>query len=120
MGMEHKKIAGERIRAARKAAGYKSRKELADQISGLTPSTLGNYEQGLRYPPPRILIELARLLGEPASYLGALDDDPGRINLDRKYARMDQRGKDTLHRVAESQPVPYGSDDQSDHEEESA
>lgn len=108
--MDYRKLAGERIQAARKAAGFTSRESLAEEIPGLTFSALGNYEQGLRYPPPNILVALARILGEPASYLGALDDDESRTSLDRKYMRLDQRGRDTLHRIAQSESTYGGRD----------
>ena len=104
-GMDTKKIAGQRIAAARKAIRL-TQAELAAQVPGLTPSRLSNYEQGTRYPDPDILIKLAQILHEPASFLGALDDDPRLQALSRLYTKLDQRGKDTLHSVAESQSTP--------------
>tara|TARA_R110002096_G_scaffold326071_1_gene519950 strand:+ start:75 stop:419 length:345 start_codon:yes stop_codon:yes gene_type:complete len=104
--MNIKEISGKRIAEARDKLGLTQR-ELAELVPGLSPSRLGNYEQGGRYAPPEILLGLAKVLNEPASYLAALDSDPGLIALERKYVKMDQRGKDTLHRVAESQPAPF-------------
>ena len=104
--MDYKKTAGKRIAEARQAKGL-SQTELAAQIPGLSGSRLGNYEQGTRYPSPDILMLLSKILEEPASYLAALDDNPSLTTLNRKYVRMDKRGQDTLHRVAESQPATY-------------
>ncbi|WP_339638919.1 helix-turn-helix transcriptional regulator [uncultured Haliea sp.] len=106
--MDYKKLAGKRIKAAREAIGL-TQVAVAGHVPGLTPSRLGNFEQGTRYPPPDILVALSKILKEPASYLGGLDDDPSLEALARKYVRMDSRGKDTLHRVAESQPPAYGA-----------
>jgi transcriptional regulator with XRE-family HTH domain len=103
--MDIKQIAGQRIAAARKALNLKQA-ELAALVPELSPSRLGNYEQGTRYPDPEILIKLAQILGEPASYLGGLDDDQGLQTLARMYTRLDKRGRDTLHSVAESQSTP--------------
>ena len=111
--MDYKKIAGKRIAEARLAKGL-SQSELAAQVPGLSQSRLGNYEQGTRYPSPDILMCLSKILEEPASYLAALDDNPALAALNRKYVRMDKRGQDTLHRVAESQPPTYGADDENE------
>lgn len=116
---DHKKIAGLRIKAARKAMGLSGAK-LASLVPGLTPSALGNYEQGTRYPSPSILTGLAKALKEPASYLGALDDDQGLVTLSRTYVRLDERGKTTIHRVAESQPSEYSSGPQNEVDKEQA
>jgi len=104
--MDYKKIAGDRIRQAREAKGL-SRPQLAAMIKGLQPSTLGNYELGLRYPSPQNLAELSKILGEPACYLSAIETDPNLIELLRTYYKLDSRGKRTLYRVAESESSSY-------------
>lgn len=103
--MDYKQISGDRIRRARQAKGY-SRPELAAMIQGLAPSTLGNWENGIRYPNEMdVFTQLSAILDEPASYLAAIDLDPELETLVRTYYKMDKRGKDTLLRVAETQPI---------------
>lgn len=117
--MDYKKIAGMRIAQARRAKGM-TQEQLADRLPGVSASRIGNYEQGTRYPDPPTFRALSRVLEEPAGWLSAVEDDESLLNLSRKYVRMDQRGKDTLHRVAESQPTPYSGSDQDQEQEESA
>lgn len=108
--MDYKKVAGERIRHARESRNL-SRPELAAMIKGLGVSTLSNYELGLRYPSPAYLAALSEVLDEPAGYLAGIENDPRASTLLRMYKKMDSRGKETLHRVAESQSAPYDADE---------
>jgi len=107
--MDYKKVAGERIRKARENRNL-SRPELAAMIKGLGVSTLSNYELGLRYPSPANLAALSEILDEPAGYLAGIENDPRASTLLRMYKKMDNRGRETLHRVAESQSVSYADE----------
>lgn len=67
---------GRRIRTAREAKGL-TLKGLAALTNSLSPSRIGNYEQGSRTPGPHEAIELAHALGNVrASYLMCLDEAP--------------------------------------------
>jgi transcriptional regulator with XRE-family HTH domain len=113
-GMDFKKLAGERIRRAREAKNL-SRPELAAKIKGLGISTLSNYELGLRYPQPKYLVALAQILEEPASYLAGIESDPKAEAVQRLYRKLDDRGKSTLYRVAESESAGYADGNMSNH-----
>lgn len=105
MRMDYKKISGSRIRAARETLGI-DRATLAELI-GVEPSAIGNYEQGLRYPKPLILSGLCKHLRMPVGYLSGLEPDKRLDKLLLIYSKMDQRGRDTVHSVAESQSATH-------------
>ena len=112
--MNYMQKSGARIREAREALGL-SRPELAARIEGLEASTLGNWEQGIRYPNDMNWFQLlSEQLGEPASYLAAIDDDESLTNLIRIFSRMDRRGRETMSRIAEAQSgwLPDNGDDE--------
>jgi transcriptional regulator with XRE-family HTH domain len=104
--MDYREISGKRIARARKAAGL-TQAALAEKLPGVSAARIGNYEQGTRYPDPPTFAALARILGEPAVWLMAVEEDEELIALSRKYTRMDRRGKDTMQRVADTQPDPH-------------
>lgn len=106
MAMDYKKLAGERIRKARENKNL-SRPELAAKIKGLGVSALSNYELGLRYPQPQFIKALSEILEEPAAYLAGIETDPKAEAIQRIYNKLDERGKDTLFRIAESESVGY-------------
>jgi len=62
-----KRECGRRIRAARDAIGL-TQGQLAEAV-GLSPSAIGNYEQGIRLPGPREATLLGRELGINPAYI---------------------------------------------------
>lgn len=58
---------GQKIRSRRKDIGI-TRNDLADRLH-VTPSTIANYENGISYPKPDILISLIEALQIDANYL---------------------------------------------------
>lgn len=108
-GMDTKEESGRRIRAARNALGL-TLKEVCDQTNGLlTPTRLSNWEHGHRMISVEEAKRLAPILDTTAGYLLTIDDTPGdkRIRtLIATYQKLDERGRDTVHRVAEAQ-LPY-------------
>lgn len=102
---DYKKISGERLRKAREDLGLSLPEVCARVGHGLKASTLGNWEQGTRYPNDiEVFDALSKVLGEPASYLAAIDRDEEVTVLVRRFYKMDRRGKDTITAIAESQP----------------
>lgn len=99
--MDYKKISGNRIRAARERLGI-DRAELAELI-GVEPSAIGNYELGTRYPKPPLLSKLSKELRVPVGLLSGLEPDKRIEALLSMYSDMDDRGRDTVHSVAEFQ-----------------
>lgn len=105
--MELTKQIGLRLRAARKAQSL-SLAALAARTSSLSKSRISNYEQGLR----RMGLEEAQLLAAAlgnvtATYLLCLENE-GQMSeregaLLEHYRQADERGKETILRIAESQ-----------------
>ena len=99
---------GLRLRAARKAQNL-SLQALANMTGGaLSKSRISNYEQGLRRPG----VEEARLLSKTlgtvsATYLLCLEDkgfvSEHEQELLRCFRQTDERGRETILRVAQSQ-----------------
>lgn len=58
---------GEKLRKRRESLML-SRKQLAEKIH-VTPSAIANYENGISYPKPHILISLIQILEVDANYL---------------------------------------------------
>jgi transcriptional regulator with XRE-family HTH domain len=105
--MELTKKIGLRLRAARKAQSL-SLAALADRTSSLSKSRISNYEQGLRRMGLEEARELAAALGTvTATYLLCLEDEgylsERESDLLGLYRQADDRGKDTILSVAESQ-----------------
>jgi transcriptional regulator with XRE-family HTH domain len=102
---------GLRLREARDAQKV-SLAALADRTGGtLSKSRISNYEQGLR----RLGIEEARILSEAlgnvsATYLLCLDDEGFLTDQEREllrcFRRTDERGRETIVGVAQSQCDP--------------
>jgi len=105
--MELTKRIGLRLREARKAQNL-SLAALAARTSSLSKSRISNYEQGLRRMGLEEARELASALGTvSATFLLCLEDE-GHVTeretaLLDYYRHADNRGKDTILRVAESQ-----------------
>ncbi len=105
--MELTKQIGLRLRAARKAQNL-SLAALAARTSSLSKSRISNYEQGLRRMGLEEARELAAALGTAtATYLLCLEDE-GQVSeresaLLELYRHADNRGKETILRIAESQ-----------------
>ncbi len=59
--VEFKKIVGNRIRQARKMAGFKTLSSLTSLIDGWSESRLGNYENGTSLPNPLDIKQIAKL-----------------------------------------------------------
>jgi transcriptional regulator with XRE-family HTH domain len=112
-GMELTKRIGLRLRDARKAQSL-SLAALAARTSSLSKSRISNYEQGLRRMGLEEARELASALGSVTpTYLLCLDDDGYMSERESAlldlYRQADDRGRDTILRVAESQadyPIP--------------
>ncbi len=98
---------GQRLRAARLAHKY-SLSELASRTRTLSKSRISNYEQGIR----RMGIEEAQELSEALegitpAYLLCLDEtsplSQQEWQLIQRYRKTDERGRDLILQVAESQ-----------------
>lgn len=70
-----RKALGERIRHARKLAGFRSSDALGSLI-GRTYQQVLKYEKGDDWPNPYILRRIAEATGTPLDYLLGLDDRP--------------------------------------------
>lgn len=111
---------GQRLRAARLAHKY-SLSELASRTRTLSKSRISNYEQGIR----RMGIEEAQELSEALdgitpAYLLCLDDtsplSEDEWQLIQRYRKTDERGRDVILHVADTQgkydagPLPDGDE----------
>lgn len=102
----NKKI-GQRLRASR-AAQKLSLSELAARTKTLSKSRISNYEQGIRRMGLEEATELAEALdGLTPTYLLCLDDvsplGSDERRLIERYRNTDERGRETILRVAEAQ-----------------
>lgn len=117
LGMTLNKKIGQRLRAARTAQKL-SLSELAARTRTLSKSRISNYEQGIRRMGLEEAVELAEALdGLTPTYLLCLDDvSPLGVDerrLIERYRNTDERGRETILRVAEAQgdySVPAVSD----------
>lgn len=109
---------GQRLQAARDAAGL-TQKKAAEALTKrghrnkfgepVGESNIGNWEQGTRFPRDlAILKDLAEIYGTYVSCLLDLPEAP----VDRRigqiievYKQTDERGRDAIWRIAESQPA---------------
>ena len=74
---------GLRLSAARIAAGYRTRKELADDI-GVDQNTYSPWERGRSYPSAKTLLELRKILKVSLDWLMADDDRNLSVDVYRK------------------------------------
>lgn len=106
--MDLKEEIGRRIKKAREDAGL-TLLELSKRVGHLKVSRISNYEQGRRTPGPDEAKALARALGVSAAYLLCVDAEselrPDEKALLENYRATDGRGRTTIIRIAESQPV---------------
>lgn len=106
--MDLKEEIGRRIKKAREDAGL-TLLDLENRTAVLKVSRISNYEQGRRTPGPEEAKLLARALGVSAAYLLCVDAEselrPDEQALIENYRATDGRGKSTIIRIAESQPV---------------
>jgi len=114
--MELTKKIGMRLREARQAQKL-SLSRLAGRTNSLSKSRISNYEQGIRRMGLEEARELSMALGTvSATYLLCLDENGplsgAESELLEHYRHADQRGKDTICRVAEAQSL-YASGAQS-------
>lgn len=98
---------GQRLRSARMSQKL-SLSELAARTKTLSKSRISNYEQGIRRMGLEEAVELAEALdGMTPTYLLCLDDvsplAPVELKLIERYRRTDDRGRETILRVAETQ-----------------
>lgn len=118
LDMDTKSESGKRIKAAREGLEL-TLKDVCDRTNGLlTPTRLSNWEHGLRMISVDEAKRLAPILETTASYLLTIEDEPGDKRLQTlvtTYKMLDERGRDTVHRVAEAQ-LPYDLSDTKKHE----
>jgi transcriptional regulator with XRE-family HTH domain len=105
--MELTRKIGLRLREARQAQKL-SLAALAARTNSLSKSRISNYEQGIRRMGLEEAQELSVALGTvTATYLLCLDDagllSGAELDLVQRYRRADERGKDTIMQVAETQ-----------------
>lgn len=111
--MDYKAESGRRLRRAREDAGLTLR-ELSERTRHLSISRISNYEQGLRYMDPEAAIDLGRALGVRPAWLMCVDNDDALSGEERalliRYQLTDDRGKQAIKAIAESQPIVYRPD----------
>ena len=74
--MNLKEIAGERLKAARIAAGFRSCRAFANS-AGITYERLSLYERGKRHIDPAIAIEVGKRLNVSPGYLLGVEEERG-------------------------------------------
>jgi transcriptional regulator with XRE-family HTH domain len=105
--MDLTKNIGQRLRSARQAQRL-SLAALAARTNSLSKSRISNYEQGIRRMGLEEAQELAAALGNVTpTYLLCLDDagplSASERELVQHYRQADDRGRNTILQVAESQ-----------------
>jgi transcriptional regulator with XRE-family HTH domain len=105
--MDLTKKIGQRLRAARQAQGL-SLSDLSSRTGSLSKSRISNYEQGIRRMGLEEAQTLAQALGSVTpTYLLCLDDTDPLSQHERalvsKFRRADERGRETILRIAEAQ-----------------
>lgn len=115
--MNYKKEAGKRLKAARLAKGW-TLAELSRKVGGLlSPSRLGNYEQGTRMIGIRESLALGSVLGVQPSHLLCVDGGEGDMTdqearLLRNFRSLPERDRNDYDRridvlaMAYREPVP--------------
>ena len=104
-GMTTKEESGRRIKRARQSKGM-TLDQVCISVPGLTVSRLSNWEQGTRMIGVDEAKRLAPALGVTAGYLLTLEDAPEdqrESALLDLYRHSDDRGKEMIIRVAESE-----------------
>ena len=103
----------ELIQDARKSCNMKQ-KEVA-QLMGLRGSTISNWENGVSDPDIDEFVQLCSIYnvdfssiliaayGDPTKNIPPLDYDARERNLILKYRSLDERGKETVDRLVDSQ-----------------
>lgn len=103
-----KQLIGKRIWAARKAKGL-NRRQLAELVPGLNPSTLSGYEYGTNEPPAEMVVRLAHALEVNPIILYGLEGHALELlseqerNVVTIFRATNNQGRDTIRSVAESQ-----------------
>jgi transcriptional regulator with XRE-family HTH domain len=117
IGMNYKKEAGKRLKAAREAKGM-TLQELSKRVGNLlSPSRLSNYEQGTRMLGVREALALHSVLGVQPSHLLCVDvieDDmtPQELELLRNFRALPEKDRNDYSRrigvlaLAYKEPVP--------------
>lgn len=110
--MDHKQESARRLRKARIDAGFATIEALAEATDyAYSVSRLGNYEQGTRAMSPKVAADLAEILCCRAAWLLCLDDDnisPDERRLLTNYRMADDRGREVIHRIAETEADSHG------------
>lgn len=93
-----KKTVGERVRALRVAAGFRSADALAEAI-GVHPNTVYELERGINWISPEMLVKLAPVLKASPPDFFKLDDSPlapAVREIASTFARMNQFQRDSV------------------------
>lgn len=118
--MDTKTEAGRRIREARERLGLKL-KDVETAIPEISKSRLSNWEQGINMIGVDEAKKLAPLLHVSPGYILTVEDEipDRRAKLILKYWNaLDERGRDTVLRVAESESAYHVGDTTNDCGEE--
>lgn len=113
--MSTKKEAGRRIREAREALDL-VRKDIERAIPEISETRLANWEYGINMIGVDEAKKLAPLLHVTPGYLLTIEEKPPdarNLTMDRYWNALDDRGNDTVLRVAESESA-YTVDDEAD------
>ena len=112
---QYKRDVGQRLQAARIAAGEtqataaaKLSERLQPEQEPIPPSRIGNYEQGLRLPDPLVMQTLCEIYGTWPSAIYGFAEAPTTTEeavLIQKYRQTDDRGRRAIQGIAESQPT---------------
>jgi transcriptional regulator with XRE-family HTH domain len=92
---------GDRIKAARLAAGYSTQRAFAERL-GVTHGIVGAWENHTKKPGRDLLLKIAELTGVDAEELangpppGQKPTDPIRVALDRRIDRLSRRAQKNL------------------------
>ncbi len=116
--MDTKTESGKRIKAARKRLEL-TLADVCAQVDGLTVTRLSNWETGTRMISVDEAKRLAPALQTTAGYLLTVDDEPGDQRLQTlvaTYKLLNDAGRQTVQRVAETLGEYKISSDDSQHD----
>ena len=107
-------MVAERLQQLRLATGLSQ--EAVAQEMHMSRSTYSSYETGRRVPSLDVLPDLAKYYKTTTDFLLGVTDDPGLPpTLDEKgqalirlYQTVDERGRDTIYRMALHEKMQYG------------